>query len=257
MDVFIAVTTFLLVSGMGYLGLHPTIYPADTPSKKRTYQILFGAFTLIALPFVIWQAILVRSAQNALQAQLAGIGSSIVDIGLEIKTSKTSPKEQPPPVMNKPGAARSHIHVTAVDLVSANSGEVIQARTHFENNGAAPITDMRNYIVMSVLPRSEDAKTQIKIEDSIFELVKGATRDLPIITNQVPPHSTILNSDNHGSHPLTPELLEKVRKGEYAIYLVGRIVYRDSNILRHSDYCSWTNGDVRGMKLCFRHNEEP
>ncbi len=110
---------------------------------------------------------------------------------------------------------------------------------------------------MAVLPFSDDIKTQMKIENSLSNAVKDASKDLPIVPNQVPAHSIILNSDNQGTHLLTPELLEKVRRGEYAIYLVGTIAYKDSNALRHSDYCYWTKGDVKGMKLCFVHNQEP
>jgi hypothetical protein len=257
MDVFIAVLIFLLVTGMGYIGVHLSMYPADTPTKKRTYQIVFGAFTLVALPLIIWQAILTHDAQTALQTQLTGIANSIVDIGLEIGSPKTSTSE-PPPVATKPNVARSHIHVTAVDFTSADSGDVIRSRVHFQNDGDVPITDLRNCIVMAALPFSDNAKTQTKIEDNIFQVTKSAVKeDCPIVPNHVPAHSISLNSDNHGTHPLTPDLYGKVKRGEYAIYLVGRIEYKDSNILRHSDYCYWTKGDVNGMKLCFVHNEEP
>jgi hypothetical protein len=152
---------------------------------------------------------------------------------------------------------RSHIHVTAVDLVSASPGEVIKARVHFQNNGDAAITHCRHYIAMAVLPFFENVKTQTELEDGLFDGVKKLAKKLPIAPNQIPAHSISLNSDNHSSQLLTPELCEKIRRGEYAVYLVGRIEYKDSNILRHSDYCYLTKGDVDGMKICFVHNQEP
>jgi len=152
---------------------------------------------------------------------------------------------------------RSHIHVTAVDLVSASPGGVIKVRTHFQNIGDAEITQLRNYIVMAIRPFSEDLKVQIETEDSLFEEVKKAAKKLPIAPNQIPGHSIVLNSDNSGTSRLPPELLGKVEAGSFAIYLIGRIMYRDSSKLRHADYCYWTKGDVNGMKLCFAHNQEP
>ena len=252
MDIVLAVFLSLIAARLGYLGIRLTMYPPKTETEKGRYKKAFIALPLLATVLIIWQAVLTRKSQDENRLLLTQIKASIVDIGI----SKTSTNESPPSV-NKPNAIRSHIHVTAVDLVAAAPGEVIQARTHFQNNGAAPITDLRNYIIMAVFPFSEDTKTQVRIEDSLFNAVKDVTRDLPIAPNQVPAHSISLNSDNHGIHPLTPELLEKVKEGEYAIYLVGRIVYKDSSILRHSDYCYWTKGNVNGMKLCFVHNEEP
>lgn len=256
MDIILVAVLAVISGCLGYLGVVLAMYPAKTEREKRRYKRAFFVLPILATVLACWQAVLNRKAQNALQSQLAGIASSIVDLGAEVKTSKTNPSGTSPTAI-KPSPGRSHIHVTAVDLVSANPGEVIQARTHFENNGAAPITDLRNYIVMAVLPFSDDIKTQMKIENSLSNAVKDASKDLPIVPNQVPAHSIILNSDNQGTHLLTPELLEKVRRGEYAIYLVGTIAYKDSNALRHSDYCYWTKGDVKGMKLCFVHNQEP
>src|SRR5882724_3570820 len=250
MDIVIAAVLSVIAASLGYLGVVLTMYPAKTEREKRRYKRAFFVLPILATSLVCWQAVLNRKAQNALQSQIAGIAVSIVDLGVDVKTLKTNTTGTSPPPL-KPSSDRSHIHVTAVDLVSANPGEVIQARTHFENNGAAPITDLRNYIVMAVLPFSDDTKTQMKIENSLSDAVKDASKDLPIVPNQVPAHSIILNSDNHGARLLTLDLLEKVRRGEYAIYLVGTIVYKDSNALRHSDYCYWTKGDVKDMKLCF------
>jgi hypothetical protein len=256
MDIVIAVALFLISARLAYLGVVLTMNPPETEREKRRYKITFVVLPILATALVCWQAVLNRSAQNYLQSQLAGIAGSIVDVAADVKTLKTTTTGTVPTAI-KPSPSRSHIHITAVELVSANPGEVIQVRTHFENDGGAPITELRNYIAMAVFPFSDDTKTQTMIEDSLFKSAKDYSKDLPIVPNQVPAHSIILNSDNHGIQPLTPDLLEKIKRGEYAIYLTGTIAYKDSSALRHSDYCYWTKGDVRGMKLCFVHNQEP
>src|SRR5258708_24675482 len=151
-------------------------------------------------------------------------------------------------------APRSHIHVTAVDLVSASPGEVIRTRVHFRNNGNAEITHCLNYMVIAVGPFFKDIKAQTENENFLFDGAKEFTKKSPIAPNQIPAHSISVNSDNSGIKPLTIDLLSKVGKGEYAIYLMGRIMYRDSDKLHHADYCYLTKGDVNGMKLCFVHN---
>jgi hypothetical protein len=167
MDIVLAVLLSLITLLLGFLGAMLAMYAPKTESDKRRYKRAFIVLSVLATALIAWQGFLVRQSQEETRMLLAGIKASIVDLGTENKTSKTSIDEQPP-VSNKPHAPRSHIHVTAVDLVTAAPGEVIQARTHFQNNGAAPITDLRNYIIMAVFPFSEDTKMKIKIEDSLF-----------------------------------------------------------------------------------------
>jgi hypothetical protein len=257
MDVLLAIILSLIAARLGYLGVMLTMYPAESEVAKKRYKKAFIVWPLLATGLIVWQAVLTHKAQTALQTQLSGIANSIIDVGTEIATPRKNNNE-PPLVAHTQAIARSHIRVTAVDFTSADSDDVIRARVHFENDGDVPITDLRNCITLAALPFSNDIKTQTTIEDNIFQMTMAAVReDCPIGPNQVPAHSISLNSDDHGTHPLTPDLYGKVKRGEYAIYLVGRIEYRDSKILRHSDYCYWTKGDVNGMELCFVHNEEP
>jgi len=164
---------------------------------------------------------------------------------------------QPPAPLIKPVPHRAHIHVMAVDLVSAVQGEVVKSRVHFQNDGDAPVTESRNYIAMAVLPFSEDVEQQTALEDKLAHEAKEQIRTMPIVPNEIPAHSIVLNSDNEGTTKLTQAMMDKVKAGTYAIYLVGEIWYRDSGRLRYSSYCSFTKGDVVGMKLCFHHNQEP
>lgn len=70
MDIFLAIAIVFVTALIGYVGVHVTLHPAETPKAKRNYKIIFGALTLVACGLVLWQGILNRHEQNELHSQL-------------------------------------------------------------------------------------------------------------------------------------------------------------------------------------------
>ncbi len=161
-------------------------------------------------------------------------------------------------------SARSHIHIIAVDLISANAGDVIRSRVHLQNDGDVAIVRYLNCTVLAVADHSDDPKVQTNTENEVFEQISqldhrshGQNCQMGF-GNSVPAHSIELNSDVIGKTQIPFSLLQSVSSGSLAIYSAGSIVYVDEiGDTRHSSYCYWTNGLVQGMKLCFVHNQEP
>ena len=152
---------------------------------------------------------------------------------------------------------RPHIHIIAVDEISASSGDVIRARVHFQNDGDAPIKRLENCEVAAIARYTNDSAEQMNVENGIFESLvdSGICKSIPI--NDVPAHSISLNSDFKGKSILSAPVMDLVRNGTDAIYIMGFIPYGDKGAEHSSEYCYFTKGDVDGMKLCFVHNTEP
>ena len=215
-------------------------FSLETPTPTRTTK------------FGLW--ITLRAENLPYRSVFVGVIQFERDIPL--KSSADMPPRQTTSKMPSVFPGRSHIHIIAVDLLNAASGGVLECRVHFENNGDFPIAQLRPYVVMAIMPYANSIREQMQVEDALFTGAANVSRILPIIPNQVPAHSIPLISDQHGETVLTSASLAKVESGSSAIYLVGEIVYKDS-VLHHSDFCYFTKGDVRGMKLCHSHNEEP
>jgi hypothetical protein len=233
----------------------------------RWLLILAGPFFLLAL----W-ALVKQLKGYWTKIVIMAVGAIAISGGLyclnvwvsppPILTDKTSAPNPPLPAAAPPAnpmsrVTRSHVHIIAVDFTSSDRKDVLRSRAHFQNDGDAPIIELRNCELLAVAQYSTDPKAQMEIEDGLFQQLKNGLKKCPLVPNQVPAHSTILNSDEHGEHVLTDELYEEEKNGVSAIYFVGRIRYRHDDKLRYSDYCYWTKGDVSGMKLCFKYNQEP
>ncbi len=131
-------------------------------------------------------------------------------------------------------ANRPHIHIIGVDLLRAFPGVVIESRVRFQDDGNEPITQLRNVIVMAVCPFSSDTKFQSETEEQLFAQLKGKIDVEMLPENNVPAHSIELNSDNKGTTPLTLPMLDEIRTGRSAIYLVGTIYYKTTgNFVRN------------------------
>lgn len=114
---------------------------------------------------------------------------------------------------------------------------VIESRVRFQDDGNEPITQLRNVIVMAVCPFSSDTKFQSETEEQLFAQLKGKIDVEMLSENNVPAHSIELNSDNKGTTPLTLPMLDEIRTGRSAIYLVGTIYYKTTgNFVRTVPY---------------------
>lgn len=154
--------------------------------------------------------------------------------------------------------ARSHVHVTDMELMTAEVGKAIECRVHFENDGEQKIRYLRNTVLMSVLPRFDDVEKQIKIENAVFDATVEATKSSELVANEVPVHSKA-NSYQFGTTPISEDLYRKLQNGEYAVYLTGRIKYKGEHDAetRQTDYCYLAMAHRKGLQLCHVHNDEP
>jgi hypothetical protein len=75
-DVLIAATLALLTIVMGYLGVHVTLHPADSPGAKLLYKVGFCACAVAAVALVVWQGIRNGKAQSGFQQSVVDAASS-------------------------------------------------------------------------------------------------------------------------------------------------------------------------------------
>jgi hypothetical protein len=69
LDITISALLFLVASGMGYLGVHVTFKPAESPKLRRRYQTAFLSLSVCAVGLIVWQG--VRNARSAEQTNVA------------------------------------------------------------------------------------------------------------------------------------------------------------------------------------------
>jgi hypothetical protein len=96
LDIAISAALALLTIGMGYLGVHVTLHPAESPRARRWYKIGFSACAIGAVGFVVWQGVRNGNSQRTftkriggLEENLAGTRQQVADARGEEKTEST------------------------------------------------------------------------------------------------------------------------------------------------------------------------
>ena len=86
-DIWIGGIIALCTLGMGYLGVHMSLYPPETDKIKSRYRAAFLAATTIVLCLTIWQSIRSQSTQSITEELLSTIGTQTRQIIGRLGTS--------------------------------------------------------------------------------------------------------------------------------------------------------------------------
>ena len=146
---------------------------------------------------------------------------------------------------------RAHLHVQRFQLHPLVPNERIKLNVYFQNKGTLPAEWQGFYMARVIDVPTPEAREQT--EGQFFAEFLKRMKELKPVTNSIPAGTERWVTDI--GPPLSTDQAELMKQTKAVVIFAGRIVYRDKESVRRTDYCITSFGTV--IFMCQRHNDEP
>jgi hypothetical protein len=228
MDIAISAVLAILTILMGYLGVHVTLHPAESPSTARRYKIAFVFCAILTVCLVVWQGVRNSQTQSQLRQELVQIDQNTrtpprVDVNVPAPQVNV---QLPPAAQVQKTGDRPILQILneAPSSRALTPGTPLGMNVVIHNEGPVPAKGVKDLSIIDTIagPPSEEK------EEAFFK--KLAAEEQEPDFRKKPGTGLGLHSgffSTFYTEELTAQQINALKTGDLLIYLVSKVDYQD------------------------------
>jgi hypothetical protein len=237
LDVSLSGVLAILTLVMGYLGVHLTMHPAESPTARSCYKGGFGTCAILMVGLVVWQALRNGQNQASLQAQVTDLQQRLAHSHIHFDTN---------PVISVGNPTKFKVPTTLKEVFIANGRA--EFNVYYQNVGASNVkrtAALGNVIVTEARPDLDQAFS--KLSRQFGDGWKG---------DELVPQDRRFVSPN--SRNLTVDEINRLDDGKLGLFLVAAVRFSDSTGEYQQEFCGWLQLPARELVWhgCGTHDSE-
>jgi hypothetical protein len=225
---------------MGYLGVHLTMHPAESPHQRKFFKIAFCSCALVMVSLVVWQSVRNADGQSALRGRITDLQSKVSHTHIRFDTNAIAIAVDDPTQFKVPP--------TLADIFTANGKA--EFNVDYRNVGVSNSTHTGatgNVLVTETKPDLDEA---FSVLDHNFR--PGRTGD-----ELVPQDHRFFTAN---SRALSASDIDRLNHGKMGLYLVAMVKFSDSTGDYQQEFCGWLQLPLPSRQLvwhsCGAHDSE-
>lgn len=151
-----------------------------------------------------------------------------------------------------PPLPRAHIRIDNFEFLKVVANKPIAVNLFFGNDGNGEVTDSKIFALIARTTTTDDRELRIKTEDYLWDQFARSPKT-QASSHALPAHGLGRWTTLYGES-LTPGQLTAFRRGQFFIWFMGTVAYRDATGEQGTDFCVFYKGDPKVVFSCSSHN---